>query len=194
MGKHLTLEPTSLAQWYALVEEARISSAIPLSDDLESYLVFLLMRFIKDPNMAKSILALDYLQNIKSSKRENNEALQIVGDKCLLYTGLFPGSITKRRVKISYYVELGQSSYHSLSSHHKNQLAPLFSNLCHHFVELMDVLHSLRELDKEAYILNPLDAAELWHKTHSKHALEILRKTTQGFILPGHLIDPNQKH
>jgi len=191
--RKMVLEPTSLAQWHALIEEARASSSVALSEDLQSYLIFLLMRFSKNPEVATSVLALDFLQNIKKLKTENQQALRDVGDKCLLSAGLFPGR-AKRRVQLSYYVELGQQAYSSVSVYHKNQLSELFSNLCYHFVGLMDVLHAVRELDTSTHLLDLLEAEDLWNTTQSEHALKVLRQSTTGFFIPRDPTNPLQKH
>lgn len=184
MKENLLLEPTSMAQWHALVKEAREFSSISLSEDLESYLIFLLMRFTNHPEMANSILALDFLQNIKKLKTENQEIIREVGDKCLLYSGLFPGRAKRQRVQISYYVDLGRRAYLALSSTHKNALSQLFANLSDHFVGLMDILHSMRSLDTQSYLIDLLEAEELWHATKSEHALKVLKNATQGFLVP----------
>ncbi len=181
---NLVLEPTSLAQWHALVKEARRASAVSLSEELETYLIFLLMRFTNHPEMASSILALDFLQNIQNIKTENQHIIREVGDKCLLYSGLFPGRAKRQRVQISYYVELGRRSYFALSSSRKNALSQLFANLSDHFVGLMDVLHSMRHLDSSAYALDLLEAEDLWHATQSEHALKVLKNATKGFMVP----------
>lgn len=174
----LVLHPTPESQWYALVEEACRSSAIPLSEDLESYLVFLLMRFTKNPEIAYNIFALDYLEGIKNLNPGGRQTLRDVGDKCLLFSGFFPQRARHRRVNISYYVKLGQSAYSSLSNH-TNQLSELFSKLHDHFVPLMDILHAIRALDKNYKILDLLDAYELWSDTKSAQAFKILQGATQ---------------
>jgi hypothetical protein len=43
----LVLQATPTAQWYTLIGEAEKVCSIQLNADLESYLVFLLMRFFK---------------------------------------------------------------------------------------------------------------------------------------------------
>lgn len=182
--ENLVLEPTSLAQWHALVKEARSASAVSLSEELETYLIFLLMRFTNHPEMAGSILALDFLQNIQNIKTENQHMMREVGDKCLLYSGLFPGRAKRQRVQISYYVDLGKRAYFSLSASRKNALSQLFANLSDQFVGLMDVLHSMRHLDSNAYALDLLEAEDLWHATQSEHALKVLKNATRGFLVP----------
>ena len=43
--KSLVLQPTDTAQWHALVAEAQHACQHTLTETLESYLVFMLMRF-----------------------------------------------------------------------------------------------------------------------------------------------------
>ena len=190
----LILHPTPMAQWHALVEEARMNSDLPLSEDLESYLIFLLMRFTKTPEVVQNIVAVDFLQNIHLLKKENQEHLRDVGDKCLLFSGLFPGIASQRHVRISYYVKLGQNAYSLLSACHQNEMSKLFGNLCQHFVGLMDVLRSLRELGTHYHVPNLLEAEQLWQDTQSAHALKVLRRTTQGFLLTDNTENLRHKH
>jgi hypothetical protein len=48
--KQLILDSTPLAQWKSLVHEAQASCDRQLDEALESYLVFLLMRFTRKPH------------------------------------------------------------------------------------------------------------------------------------------------
>ncbi len=192
--RNLILQTSPMAQWHALVEEACTSSSIALTEELASYLVFLLMRFTNNPECLSSIVAIDYLNHLKKNRSENLQLLRETGDKCLLFAGLFPHIAKKRRLQVSYYVELGQSAYASLSESYKNQLSILYGNLYHHFVLLMDVLHSIRELDPNTEFLELLAAEELWQKTHSTSALRILRKATKGFLMMGSPTSLHQKH
>jgi len=179
----LILHPTALSQWQALVNEAEHHSSIQLSEELESYLVFLLMRFSEQSDFVHSILGMEFLESLKKLKLARQESLRDVGDKCLLLAGLFPGNARRRRVRISYYVNLGQSAYDSLSETYLNQFSNLFASLSDHFVGLMDILHTLRELTSEQSVLDLLQAEELWQDTQSKHALSVLRKKTKGFFM-----------
>jgi len=197
--EHLILHPTSTAQWQALIKDASVFSSIKLPEDLESYLVFLLMRFAENPEMVHSILALDFLQSLEKLGKERQDKLRDVGDKCLLFAGLFPGRARKRRVRISYFVKLGQSAYASLSessSRNPKELASLFSELCLHFVGLMDVLQTTRELEENQASLDPLQAEELWSDTKSLHALQTLKRITHGLPIGYTLLpsSPHQKH
>lgn len=173
----LVLQPTVTAQWQALIKEAEAANHLALGDDLESYLVFLLMRFMEKPEIAKSVLAMDYLQALQSIGKQIMR-LQEVGDKCLLFAGLFPERAERKRVRISYFVELGQSAYSSIADLSKIELAKFYQVLCKRFVGLMDILHTARDLASQH--LTPLQAMDLWQDLQSPHALRVLRRYTQG--------------
>ncbi|MGD8577198.1 MAG: hypothetical protein PVG13_08910, partial [Thiohalophilus sp.] len=55
-------DSTQLSQWHSLVSDAEQVAGVTLEPDLESYLVFTLMRYLSRPEMAQRILALDYLE------------------------------------------------------------------------------------------------------------------------------------
>ncbi|MBN9286426.1 MAG: hypothetical protein BGO43_06925 [Gammaproteobacteria bacterium 39-13] len=183
----LILHPTTTAQWHALLTEAQQSSAIYLKEDLESYLVFLLMRFTGEPEIASSILGLDFLHGYQ--RLENPQQyyqLKDVGDKCLLFAGLFPGRAIKKRVKLSYFVKLGQTAYSTLSNYLSTQ-EELFFKLCYEFPKLMDVLQAMRENSHSAVDL--LQSLELWHETGSSLSWQRLCEATSALpIIP----DPNK--
>ncbi|MBS0357861.1 MAG: hypothetical protein JSS53_01120 [Proteobacteria bacterium] len=178
MGSFI-LHPTDTAQWQALVHEAQSARSLILGDELESYLVFMLIRFSTQPEIAKSILATEFLEGLESLGQKKHDLLRNLGDKCLLFSGFFPGVAEHRHVKISYFVNLGQSAYHTLSD-----LVPkdtkLFERLCEGFVSLMDVLQTMKSLSKDQTLLSPLEATELWLDTKSQHALDTLRRYTKS--------------
>lgn len=176
----IILQPTITAQWQSLVQEAGHSRSFPLTEELESYLVFLLIRFMEKPEFIKSILALEFLEGAQNMPHQNREQLRDVGDKCLLISGLFPGRAQRKRVKISYFVNLGQSAYALLSDQSKKEIGELYKSLEAGFVSLMDVLHIIREMAGEANGLTPLQAEELWSDTSSEHALQVLQRYTHA--------------
>lgn len=173
----LLLHPTSTAQWHALVAEAQSKAARHLDEELESYLIFLLMRFTSKPEMASSIMALQYLQSILEIGQIRQEKLRDVGDQCLLYSGLFPKRAQRRRVEISYFVDIGRSAYHELSNCRVKSVSLMYAHLSEGFVALMDVLQSMRDLGMQQPNLSPIDAFSLLRDTGSQHA----KKTLSGY-------------
>lgn len=171
--------PGVIAPFQELIHEAGTACDVNLSKDLESYLVFLLARFISNPHQIQNSIALEFLENIQKWSKTQQDNLQIIGDKCLLLSGLFPGRAKRKRVRISYYVKLGQTAYGSLSHLKEKATGLLFEQLSMQFVLLMDVLQSIRELKKGFLILDPLEAHELWEDTKSEHALKTLKQSIQ---------------
>ena len=140
----LILQPTTLAQWYTLVNDAEVTCSLQLDQELESYLVYLLMRFSDKPQMAKSILALEFLECINLSGSYQSNVLREVGDKCLLFAGLFPERAARRRVKESYFIDLGQNAYYLLATLSEAQIAQLYNSICSGFITMRNVLQAMR--------------------------------------------------
>lgn len=147
----LHLAPTVLAQWYELVQEAENNCGKKLGDELESYLVRLLQYFMTKPDIANSVLAEEYLHGEKIKGKECFEKLREVGDKCLLFSGLFPENAAKRHVDVTYFIDMGQSAYHLIWLRQKNQtqLAELFHRLEKDFVDLKNTLQNIREMSDQ---------------------------------------------
>jgi hypothetical protein len=176
----LMTHPTAVAQWHSLVTQAESAADCPLPEPLESYLVFLLMRFSARPELAGKVLALEYLNAVLARGQLQRQHLRDVGDQCLLYSGLFPHQAARRRVKVSYFVDLGRSAYQQLSARLANSYAELYAKLAQNFVSVMDVLHALRRLDGSLPGPEPLSAYQLWADTGSPAAYKILRGHIQG--------------
>lgn len=170
-------QPGDISQWQALVAEAEELSGVQLDEDLESYLVFTLMRYLRRPEMAQRILALDFLEAFQQSHPQRSEALRDVGDQCLLFSGLFPRRAERRRVRVSYYVKLGRSAYQNLADS-LSKTADLFALLAEEFITAMDTLQAIRVLGQQTTGLLPAQAYELWQDTASRQAYaELLRQT-----------------
>jgi len=142
--EQLIIHPTDTSQWYALVNDAQLSSNISLHEHTESYLVFLLMRFTQGTALVESIVALDFLEASHQPRHQQLHKLQEVGDKSLLFCGLFPGMAEKRRVSIDYYVHMGQSAYYSAGEQDPSSAPSLFYRLCDQFHALSNVLTAMR--------------------------------------------------
>lgn len=172
------IQPSSLSQWQALLSEAQVAASVTLQEDLESYLAFMLMRFCQQPEIAKSTLGLEFLIALDSLSGLQDQKLQEVGDKCLIYSGLFPENAHKRRVSMNYYIELGQTAYAMLSdkNHYaeKHKTFELYTAMCNQFVSMRDVLDAMRDSDLSRN--NDLLAYfDLWQKFKSGYALKKLQ-------------------
>jgi hypothetical protein len=181
--KELILHSTSLAQWYTLVNEAEDFFDSHLETDLESYLVFLLQRYSDKPEMISSIMGVDYLESLATLGKLRTEKLREVGDKCLLFSGFFPELATKRLVTINYFVSLGRSAYSNIAFV-SQQGCDLYALLQEHFIHLLDLLLSIRELTGQGPALSLLQARSLWQSTGSLYALKALKHYGQDSASP----------
>jgi hypothetical protein len=169
---NLILENTEIAQWHSLIKDAEAQCSCQLDESMESYLVFTLMRFMKDQDLATQVVALNYLQTHGLPKSLRIEQLRDIGDQCLLLSGLYPERAEKRLVRVSYYVDMGRSAYRHLSDSVQQAAADLYRELAEAFVTLMDLLHAIREFSSPA--LQPMQSLELWSDTGSKAAFNRL--------------------
>lgn len=142
--KQLILHPTDMSQWHALVNEAQVATQFVLDEQTESYLVFLLMRFAQGTKLMESIVALDFLESTRSSRRHQASLLRDVGDKSLLFCGLFPGIAAKRHVSLSYFSDMGQAAYLTVAELQERQSAELYLQLSTQFIQLQHILQAMR--------------------------------------------------
>lgn len=172
----LTTGKTELIMWQDVIRHAEERCSIALQEELEAYLVSLLIRYTNKPEVAKQIIATAFLDALNSHTlqqiAERNISLQHVGDQCLLFAGLFPHAAEKKQVKISYFVEIGRAAYAEVST----TAHDLYWSLAYQFVLLTDVLQSIRP-DPD---LLPLEAYEQWNDIGSQRALKLLREYTEA--------------
>lgn len=181
------LEPkdTAVEEWYELVRQAESSSGLIVGEELEYYLVNLLLRFMNKPELANTVLGLEYLLAEQQKGFDRWEALRNVGDECLLYSGLYPARAQKCRCRVSYFVKLGQRSYSSaaLQLRKESELSTLLEQLGLSFVRLMDVLQSIRAMADSEQQLSLIQAVDLWEDTGSEIARKIISSHTTGFLV-----------
>lgn len=173
-----------MAQWLQLVRDAAHSTGRNLDDDLESYLVFLLMRFASEPAAVHDALGRRYLEAHAQPGSGRLEALREVGDRCLLLCGLYPEQARRRLVRVSYFVHIGRSCYGQLAERLKAGESALFAQLSGAYVNLMDLLQALRASGEGRPCLDPICAFELWSDTGSRYAYEVL-SAGGGVPFPG---------
>lgn len=158
--------------WEVVVKEAENRCAVQLDNHLEIYLVSLLSRYTDKPEIAKRLFASAVLKAMEKSERERGVLLQQVGDECLIFSGLFPKAAKSKNVNIGYFVDIGRSAY----AHISTTTGDLFGSLAVRFVQLMDVLQSIRPGPD----LLPLEAYEQWEAVRSERAYRML----QGYFKP----------
>ena len=190
MSKQLILDSSELSQWHALVREAEQDYGCHLDEAMQSYMVFTMMRFAKNPQLNAQALAIDYLNSHHLSGSLRSEQLRDIGDQCLLVSGLYPQSAEKRQVGVTYYVDLGRSAYHHISTVTQKGIAELYQQLSESFVLLMDLLQTIRQYTMPA--LQPIAAMDLWQQTGSRAAFKQI--STDGVPMHDSLLQSLKKH
>lgn len=142
--KPLILHPTDISQWHALVNEAQAATRLILNENTESYLVFLLMRFSQGPKLVESVIALDFLESWQKPRSMKLQILQEVGDKSLLFCGLFPGMAEKRHVSLDYFSDMGQAAYLTIGELQEEHSGALYLELSAEFSRLQQILQAMR--------------------------------------------------
>ncbi len=170
MADILTRE-SATALWQELVRDAESKAGRTLGEDLESYLVFTLMRHYRDAPLAHRVVAVEWLEALQHEGRQRSDELRDVGDRCLLIAGLYPELAQKRRVPLSYFVDVGRSAYDQLASELRVALAALYAELARAFAQLVRVLVEIRQLSGAGNPLAPLD----------RHALALEAPDTDAF-------------
>ena len=154
--ENLVLYPSVASQWQALINEAQLARACQLNEELESYLVFLLMRYSTTPTIFSTALADEFFASTHLLGQLKADKLRDLGDKSLLFAGLFPGLAVRRHVSKRYFIDMGQSAYGILSEMHSISLSETYAALSEEFVLLTEILDSTRHLSPskmEAQIL-----------------------------------------
>jgi hypothetical protein len=171
------LVENNTAQWHKLVLDAQEITQSPLNEDLESYLVFMLMRNLTNAEINSRVMALEYINSINSSGSERELRLREVGDQCLLFSGLFPQRAQRRQMKVKYYVDLGRTAYLHLAEDLSASLAKLYQQLSDSFVYVMDTLLAIRSMTEQTQHNNLLLAFEMWQDTHSQQSLRLIQQS-----------------
>lgn len=148
MTKILTDLPQT-ALWADLVHEAEQGAATRLDEELESYLVFVLMAHTRDVQLHGQVFAVDYLLARSQSGTRQRQGLREVGDRCLLLAGLYPEQAERRRVSVGYFLDLGSRAYDELSCALRAGVADLYGHLAQAFARLVRVLMELRRRTRD---------------------------------------------
>ena len=119
------------------------------------------------------------------SVEHRNQILQRIGDVALFISGFFVDSLANKAVDIDYYIHMGSSAYGSLSEETRrtvrgNAFADVFRELATNFQILTDVLHEVRDSARPDSDANLLRTYEIWRKTGSQRAENMLRR--QGVV------------
>ncbi len=149
-SEHATYEPTILATWYEFVRLGERRSAVTIDVDVESYLVFTLIRFMHDVESFSTVLAMELLKaSTEYTGHKKEAALNNVGDVSLLLAGLYPERHQALRVSKRYFIEIGRIAFASLAMNFEKRKFPAKAKLFHKvergFPSMINILCAARE-------------------------------------------------
>ncbi len=150
LAEELMQEPTTIALFVELVKLGEERTEQQLGVDLESYLVFTLLRFMQSTKLFSTTIGMEFIKaetEYTSSKKE--EALSTVGDVSLILAGLYPGRHKSLNVSSDYFSKIGRMAFFGLSEHFERRKylgkAKLYQNVGEGFLPMARVLAATRE-------------------------------------------------
>lgn len=169
------LSTRDMAHWYLMLGEAELAARQLLGRQEGRYVAVLLQRYLGQSGRAQRPLSLAQLSGQHAVGNPGVERLQEMADQCLVVAGLYPEQPARFDLPLSSVVDFGRNTYARLAVESGN---PLFALLCQCFVQIMDVLQRLRELEEGCLSLDPLSAFQLWQDTGSRYAWRTLRHSS----------------
>ncbi len=114
-----------------------------------------------------------------TSPQHRSRALQRLGDVSLFVAGFFAQSFARKLVDIDYHIAMGGRAYGTLADScghgtRARALAAVFAELAAKFQRLVDALNEVSEMSHRHSDRDVLRQYEIWLKTGSPRAREIL--------------------
>lgn len=163
------------APWRALLTKAQFVARVELHALVEEYLVGVLFRSSISPGAVDETILSAESGGFEQSA--DVDTLRTIGDHCLVYAGLYPEHAIQRDVPLAYFVRVGAAAYREFGSLTDD---PMFTLLADCFVDIVGVLHTLRDIEDDAVCLDAMNAFQLWQDTGSVHAWGTLRRFTDA--------------
>ena len=112
---------------------------------------------------------------------ERSHSLQRIGDVALFISGFFADSLAGKAVDVDYYIYMGENAYGSLSEEVRGTFrgkvfADVYRELASKFPVLVDVLNEVRDGARSESDVDLLRTYEMWLKTGSRRAENLLRQ------------------
>ena len=146
INQKINIYPSNTSEWLSLIIDAQTKQSIYLCEDLESYVVFLLMRFSNKPDFLSKIICTDLLDKSSIGAKTLENKLQDIGDTCLIFTGFYPGIAHRRNVSDNYYIDIGKTAYDTLSINQKDSNGQVYKLLCQQFVPITNILKGMQNI------------------------------------------------
>jgi hypothetical protein len=169
------------------VQHALHHQHVAVDDHTEHYLVNVLTTFARsdafyeqtDNGVTLKPLALMLAEAADAPSSEHRrQLLQRMGDVSLFMAGFFAHSFARKLVDVDYHIAMGGRAYGCLADNLKGRrdgaLATVFAELAAKFQRLVDVLNDVAEMARPASDRDTLRLYEVWLKTGSPRARQLL--------------------
>ncbi|HEY6642358.1 hypothetical protein [Povalibacter sp.] len=115
------------------------------------------------------------------SAQQRDGALRRLGDVSLFIAGFFAQSFARKLIDVDYHIAMGGRAYATLADSARNTVrgqafAVVFMELAQKFQRLVDVLNDVAEMSYTHTDKDILRQYEIWMKTGSPRAYNILRR------------------
>ncbi len=175
------IQLAEMAGWRALLTEAQHVARVYLAPAIEDYLLRLLYQAVGQRGSGIEDEAQTFVERLAQRRQNAVHQLLAVGDESLLYAGLFPEQVIRKGIPITYFVQVGVNAYREFAGTQSGSSAGItYATLANQFVDLLDVLHTLRELQQDTPCIDPMNAYQLWREVGSAHAWQVLRQFTSA--------------
>ena len=163
---------------------------VAVDDHTEHYVVNLLTTFARSEELyertaegvrLKPLAHMLAQASEARSQQERDSALRRLGDVSLFIAGFFAQSFARKLIDIDYHVAMGGRAYGTLAENMRSTVrgqafATVFLELAQKFQRLVDVLNDVAEMSYTHSDKDILRQYEIWMKTGSPRAYNILRK------------------
>ena len=175
--------------FHHLLVDARDNQHVDVSDVTTHYLTSLLVSFAsadtlfyqdEEGTRIKPLAIMFCEAHQEASPALRYQGLRHLGDTALFIAGMFPGVLHRKPVGLDYYIAMGGSAYGSASNivermNYSEAFTEIFTELCHHFTLLVDVLSEVAENSNLNNQSDILVLYEQWLETGSKRLEKKLR-------------------
>lgn len=183
MDSQLLVSPAEF--FHSQVSEATGHLNLNLNQEVESYLVRLLLQFISNEEAASGVRLLDKtlfeLYELAQTEQVMSRKVNILkdlGDLSLYISGFFQDSFNRKTFNIRYYIDMGSLAYQGASAltHTKGNQAKVFDHLGREFLKLVDVLAEIADLTRRQTNRDILALYDRYLQTNSDRALRLLKE------------------
>lgn len=163
--------------FYNAIKKAQIKQSIQLCENVEYYLVQLLINFIRsdEHNSLTDCLIIMLKKALEGLPNEKMVLYKKIGDISLYVCGFHQDYFANKSYDIKYYISMGSSAYKSLSnlmvgkSTYQHTMSQIYRDMSAHFLKAIDVLLQISEnIHQSARTRSTLNIYDAWINTESK--------------------------